>query len=446
MNTNANLAVAPAPPPATSPRSKLPIKIIGLGGAGAKLVAELTQAGFDSVTCAVVSRGSEAAAQAPEVERIQLSCRQPSRSRGTGGAQSEESLTAQLRPHLDKLLDGVGTVFVVAGLGGRTGTELSAAVARAAKEAGVLSVAVVTLPFDCEGSLRRQIAETGLAQLREAADVVFCLPNQKTLTLIHKETSLADTFKVANGLLADTLRGMWRSLISASVMGLPFSDLCALIQERGGLGAFAAVEASGPDRMREVVEKLFAHPLLQDGQNLADAPAIMVSVAGGPDLTVTEVNRLMERIHGHCQNAPVLMGAGVHAPFKGSLVVMLMVAGAGEVAVPVVVADPQAMPSAAARGDAPELHTQLLTRTTTARPQSRFVPPPPTLTPEQREQFIARQTGAGKGLRKTAVRMRQTQLPLEIVSKGRFDKSEPTVHNGEDLDFPTFIRRGVVLN
>jgi len=354
-------------------------------------------------------------------------------------------MTAQLRPQLDKLLEGVGNVFVVAGLGGRTGTELSASVAKAAKEAGALSLAVVTLPFDCEGSLRRQIAETGLTRLHEVADVVFCLPNQKTFPLIHKETSLADTFKVSNRLLADALRGMWRSLMSASVMGLPFSDLCALIQERGGLGAFAAAEACGSDRIREVVEKLFAHPLLHGGRSLADAQAIMVSVVGGPDLTVAEVNRLMERINGHCQNAPVLMGAGVHAPFKGSLAVMLMVAEAGEIVAPVI-ADSQTMPLAAARGDGPELHTQLLTRTTTARTQSRFVPPPPVLTPEQREQLIARQTGAGTGPRKTALRMRQAQLSLEIVSKGRFDKSESTVHNGEDLDVPTFIRRGVVLN
>jgi cell division protein FtsZ len=444
MKTNADHAAA-APSPATSPRNSLPIKVIGLGSAGANLVEELMRAGFENVTCAVVSRDPEAMAHASAAERIHLGRGRPSRPRRAGSAPSEGSLAEQLLPRLDKLFEGVGTVFVVAGLGGRTGTELSAAVAKAAKEAGALSLAVVTLPFDCEGSLRRQTAEAGLTRLRAAADVVFCLPNQKTFPLIHKETSLADTFKVSNQLLADALRGMWRSLISDSVMGLPFSDLCALIQDCGALGAFAAAEVAGPDRTREVVERLFAHPLLHDGPSLADAEAIMVSVVGGPDLTVVEVNRLMEQINGQCQGAPVLMGAGVHASFKGSLAVMLMVAGAGEVVAPGV-ASSQTTPLAAARGDAPELHTQLLTRTTTARPHSRFVPPPPVLTPEQREQLIARQTGAGTGQRKTARRMRQAQLPLEIISKGRFDKSEPTIHDGEDLDMPTFIRRRLVLN
>jgi hypothetical protein len=93
-----------------------------------------------------------------------------------------------------------------------------------------------------------------------------------------------------------------------------------------------------------------------------------------------------------------------------------------------------------------ELDTQLLNRAATSRPHSRFVPPPPALTPEQREQFIAKQTGANARSRKNAARLRQTQLQLEIVAKGRFDKSEPTIHKGEDLDVPTYIRRGVALN
>jgi cell division protein FtsZ len=163
----------------------------------------------------------------------------------------------------------------------------------------------------------------------------------------------------------------------------------------------------------------------------------------GTDLTMAEINRVMEHVNGKCSKAQVIMGAAVNSQFQERLLITVIATRHSE---------PQlekAGLSEAAHSTvnrATEFDTQLHLRET-SRPQSRFVPPPPTLTPDKMEQLAARQSGTGGRSRKAVQRkMRQEQLPLEIVSKGRFDKSEPTIHKGEDLDVPTYIRRGVSLN
>jgi cell division protein FtsZ len=176
-----------------------------------------------------------------------------------------------------------------------------------------------------------------------------------------------------------------------------------------------------------VVEKLLTHPLLDEGRALAESDAVLVSLMGGRDLTMAEVGRVMEQISRHCERAQVIMGAAVDEAFKTRLSVTIIAAKQTGI-----------MPAMA--GDL----TEPMISRGSGRSGSRCVPPAASLTPEQREQVLARHA-SGRG-RKAAARMRQAQLPLAIISKGRFDKSEPTIHKGEDLDIPTYIRRGVALN
>jgi len=198
---------------------------------------------------------------------------------------------------------------------------------------------------------------------------------------------------------------------------------------------FAVAEALGPTRSREVVDKLLAHPLLEAGQVLAEAEAVLVSLMGGPDLTMAEVHRVMEELNRHCERAQVIMGAVIDESFRERLAVTVFAARK--------MPDPAEAPPTS-RAHPEELGIQLLNRTEPVRPGSRFVPPPPALPPEQMQQLMSRQRSSGGGRKHP--KLRQSQLPLEIVSKGRFDKSEPTIHKGEDLDVPTYIRRCVALN
>jgi cell division protein FtsZ len=160
---------------------------------------------------------------------------------------------------------------------------------------------------------------------------------------------------------------------------------------------------------------------------------------------MVEVNGVMEQIHRHCQGVPLMMGAATHPQAADGLLVGLLVAHPDEAEEAPAAPEEAVKVHSASRTSPCDLGVQLLDSAgSSARPHSRFVPPPPEMSSEKMEQLRVRQ-GAGPGRKKTA-RLRQTTLPLEIIAKGRFDKSEPTIHKGEDLDVPTYIRRGISLN
>jgi cell division protein FtsZ len=320
----------------------------------------------------------------------------------------------------------------VAGLGGGAGSGISPVLARAAKESGALVLAFVTLPFLCEGNRRQQQAGNRLEQLRAVADGVICLPNQKAFKLIDENTSVLDTFQITGGLLMEGIRGVWQLLTRPGLIQIHFDDLCSLVRDRHSESAFAFVETAGPARSREIVEKLLAHPLLDEGRALAGASAVLVSLTGGKDLTMAEVNRVMEKISQQCEPAQVIMGAAIDPGMANKLSVVLIAAKnpAGKI-------DPLASTDASKQnGLALETNGDGLPENPRFNPRSLAGS-----SSHQREPVVSR-----PGRRRDKPKQVQTQLPLAIVSKGRFDKSEPTIHKGEDLDIPTYIRRGVPLN
>ncbi len=422
-------------PEVSAAKRELNIKVFGVGGAGGNAVSHMTQAGFDGVTFIALNTDAKALANVQAGHKIPLGAKL-TRGLGTGGdperghAAAEEDL-AQIK----ELCAGADMVFIVAGLGGGTGTGASPVLARAAKEAGALVLAFVTLPFECEGGRRQRQAQQGLEQLKAAADGVICLPNQKVFKLIDENTSLLETFAITNDLLVQGVRGIWRLLTRTGHINIDFADLCAVVRGRHAESSFATAEAMGDSRARDVVEKLFASPLLDGGQMLNEADTVLVSLLGGADLTMAEINRVMEQINRQCENAHVILGAAIDEAYADRLSVTLVASRRNRPA-------PLPLPDAA---DADE-ETQFLSASRTPRPASRFVPPPPPLTQEQTGQLLSQQAGNSQRQRRRASKMRQAQLPLEIISKGRFEKSEPTIHKNEDLDVPTYIRRRVALN
>jgi cell division protein FtsZ len=361
------------------------------------------------------------------------------RGLGTGGDPERGRAVAEEQlPKLKSMCKGIDVMLLLAGLGGGAGTGVAPLLARAAKEAGALVLGFVTTPFTCEGERRKCLALSGLAELKAAADGVISLPNEKVFKMIDENTSVLETFKITNDFLAAGLRGVWRLLMHKGLIEIHFADLALLLRDRHGESSFAVAEAIGPTRSREVMDKLLAHPMLDGGQMLGESEAVLVSLMGGPDLTMAEVNRVMEQINRQCEHAQVIMGAAIDEALNERLTVTLIAARRGT--------EPEAQPETGRARSSEELAAQLLPRSTATRPGSRFVPPAPTLPADQVQELLARQGRGGARARKTSPKMRQGQLPLEIVSKGRFDKSEPTIHKGEDLDVPTYIRRGVALN
>jgi cell division protein FtsZ len=410
------------------------LRIFGVGDTGIGVVELLIADGLPAASCVAMNSGAEALERSSAAQKVHLETKRL-RGLGSGGDPERARQAAEEKnEQLKSLCDAADVVFIVTGLGGGSGSGISPVLAKAAKSAGALVLAFVTTPFDCEGSRRISLADQGLEELRDIADGIVCQPNQKIFKLIEENTSVLGTFKISNRLLADCVQGVWRLLTLKGLIEIHLDDVCRLLQDRHSESAFAVAEASGPERSRIVIDKLFAHPMLESGDALSESEAVLVSLSGGPNLTMAEVNYVMEQVKGRCGTAQVMMGAGVDERFEDRLVVTLITAHAVE-------RDP------GSRSHGPEeLDTQLLERGETAKPNSRFLPPAPALPPDQVRKLLSKQANGRSGSRKASAKLRQTQLPLEIVSKGRFDKSEPTIHKGEDLDVPTYLRRGVPLN
>jgi cell division protein FtsZ len=338
-----------------------------------------------------------------------------------GRAAAEEDLKT-----LKTICEGSDVIFVVAGMGGGTGTGASPVIARVAKECGALVLGMLVLPFDWEGGRRLRQAQLGLHEMKAAADGVICLPNQKLFSIIDEKTSMVETFAITHELLAQGVRGIWRMLMRPGLINVDFADLCSVTRGKHSENSLATAEACDEHRAREVVEKLFKHPLLDGGQALTDAASVLVSLVGGPDLTMAEVNRVMEQINRQCESAHIIMGAAIEESLAGRL------------AITVVASKRPPVEREEISSSAPEL----VEPQTTGRSTSRFVAPAPASTLENQEKVL--QNGA-RGRRKVT-KLKQGQLPLDIISKGRFEKSEPTIHQGNDLDVPTYIRRNIPLN
>jgi cell division protein FtsZ len=422
------------------------IQVLGVGGAGGNAVHQLSQMGLPGVECAALNTDLAALAHCPVPTQIVLGSKS-SRGLGAGGdpdqgrQAAEEDLDA-----IRALCRNAEIVFVVAGLGGGTGTGASPVVARTAKENGALVLSIVMLPFTCEGARRQRQAQQGLQALTQASDGVICLPNQKVFKLIDENTSLPEAFHITNQFVAQGVQGIWRLLTKPGLIKVDFADLCSVTKGKHAASALVNVEAEGEQRVRDLLDKLQNHPLFEGGQALAYASGILVSIAGGPTLSMKDVERVMEHIQRHGDQAHIIMGASVD-PDLGDRIALTVVASGDNPNAPRPETHPQpGTPQATPPAGSAELADHLVDLSKPSHSPSRFVPPPPELTADQAEQIYCERTGSHLGKKRLAHRLRQTQLPLEIISKGRFEKSEPTFHGGEDLDVPTYIRRGVPLN
>lgn len=442
----------PTPPDTESvdsPRQRFVIKVLGIGGAGCNAVNHLAQQDFSGVHFAALNTDAAALAQSSVPTRLHLGA-QTTRGLGAGGDPARGRAAAEeTAGEIHTLCQGTDVVFLVAGLGGGTGTGASPIVAGIARECGALVLSIVIMPFECEGSRRMRQAQLGLHELKRAADGVICLPNQKVFKLIDENTSLLEAFQITNDFVARGVHGIWRLLSKPGLINVDFADLCAVTQGRHAESALATAEARGESRAREVMEKLLAHPLLEGGQVLTEAGGVLVCIAGGTDLTMAEVNRVMEQINRQCDQAHIIMGASVDEELADRLSVTLLAASSGGAA--------ERSPTSAravmrgTEGASTAQANALATDAPWTQPcgsskgSSRFVPPSPA-GPAEKNEPTQSQSGVPGRARKSASRLRQGQLPLEVLSKGRFEKSQPTIHQGQDLDVPTYIRRGVALN
>jgi cell division protein FtsZ len=417
------------------------ITIFGVGSAGIAILESILAADLAGISAVAVHTEASALLASSAPEKVLLEAPHL-RGLGTGGDPELGRKIAET--HASRLKDLAArsqNVFILAGLGGGAGTGVAPVVARMAREAGAVVLGFVTTPFTCEGRRRLSQAEEGLETLRPQVDGLLVLDNQKICRLINDKTTVLETCRVAASLVGKAVQGAARLFYGKGLIEVRPAELIGILGRDTGEQFFAAADAEGENRAGVALEALLAHPLL-DGEALGKAESILVSIVAGPGLGMGEINKICEAIHEAAPGAECVMGASEDSGM-GERLSITLVAATHAVGAAAPSRDTGRGIQQRAGKDSESLNSQLLGRESGPRPASRCVPPPETLSRDKLHQMTSTHSTGGK---RKLTRPKQTQLQLEIVSKGRFDKSEPTIHRGEDLDIPTYLRRGVNLN
>jgi cell division protein FtsZ len=425
----------------STPVQKFRLKIFGVGGAGGHVISRIAEArsqvghSLEGVDLIAVNTDLQALHEIQGVETLQIGAA-VTHGLGAGGEPEIGARAAQNdAERIEALAQGADVVFIAAGLGGGTGTGASPTVARIAREQGALVLAFAALPFSFEGDRRKQQALYGLEQLKAQADAVICIPNDKIFRIAGSEASVVDAFRHADETVMVGAQAIWQLLSRKGLINLDFADLRTTLGTRHCDGLFSFGQGEGANKARDAVKALLENPLLDGGDVLARAEGVLVSILGGPDLTLADVQKTIEPISRLANRAHVIMGAAVDEAYRGKLTATV-IASANLVPRRIV---PQ---TATARSGYPARLAE--TASAAARPGSTAaapaavssVPKPAVEEAPKTEPVVAQ---------KPVSKPKQETLPLEGVSRGRFDKSEPTLYNGEDLDVPTFLRRSVSL-
>ena len=262
------------------------IKVIGVGGGGGNAVAHMVTTGIDGVDFMCVNTDAQALKHSKVKTALQIGC---NITKGLGaGADPEVGRQAAMedRDRIVELVEGCDMLFITAGMGGGTGTGAAPVVAQVAKEMGILTVAVVTRPFEMEGGKRSLVAEHGLAELAKYCDSLITIPNQKLLTVLGAQTTLLDAFKSANQVLQGAVQGIAELITRPGLINVDFADVRTVMAETG-MAMMGSGVASGEGRARAAAEAAVSSPLLED-INLAGAHGILVNVTAGMDLSIGE--------------------------------------------------------------------------------------------------------------------------------------------------------------
>jgi cell division protein FtsZ len=304
------------------------IKVIGVGGGGGNAVAHMVTAGIDGVEFMCINTDSQALKHAKVKTALQIGC---NITKGLGaGADPEVGRQAAMedRDRIVELIEGCDMLFITCGMGGGTGTGAAPVVAQVAKELGILTVAVVTKPFEMEGSKRTFVADHGIAELGKYCDSLITIPNQKLLTVLGPQTTLLDAFKAANQVLQGAVQGIAELITRPGLINVDFADVRTVMAETG-MAMMGSGAASGEGRARAAAEAAVSSPLLED-INLAGAHGILVNVTAGMDLSIGEFQEVGQIVKQFAsEDATVVVGTVIDPELSNQVRVTVVATGLG---------------------------------------------------------------------------------------------------------------------
>ncbi|MBP0445573.1 cell division protein FtsZ [Roseomonas sp. SSH11] len=302
------------------------ITVIGVGGAGCNAVNNMIGMGLEGVEFLVANTDAQQLVNSRAERRVQLG---PHLTQGLGaGAKPEigraaaEEATEDLARHLE----GVHMIFITAGMGGGTGTGAAPVIARMARERGVLTVGVVTRPFDFEGPKRKRAAEQGLEELQQYVDTLIIVPNQNLFRKANERTTFAEAFKMADDVLYMGVRGVSDLMTNPGLVNLDFADIRTVMAEMGK-AMMGTGEAEGEDRAVKASEAAISNPLLED-TSMRGARGVLINITGGYDMTLFEVDEAANRIRREVdEDANIIFGTSVDETLNGRLRVSVVATG-----------------------------------------------------------------------------------------------------------------------
>ena len=319
--------------PTTTQELRPKITVIGVGGAGGNAVNNMIAANLEGIEFLVTNTDGQALAQSLATRKIQLG-RQQTQGLGAGSKPEVGSIAAEesLDDILAELTDS-HMVFITAGMGGGTGTGAAPVIAKAARERGILTVGVVTKPFDFEGQVRMRQANAGIEELQAYVDTLIIIPNQNLFRLANERTTFADAFAMADEVLHKGVCGITDLMIKPGDINLDFADIRSVMSEMGK-AMMGTGEASGENRAANAAEAAINNPLL-DETSMSGAQAVLINITGGTDMTLFEVDEAANHIRREVdQDANIIIGSAIDDKMDGIMRVSVVATGmeAGQMA------------------------------------------------------------------------------------------------------------------
>jgi len=302
------------------------ISVIGIGGAGGNAVNTMINANVENIEFIAANTDGQALSRSLTSRQIQLGKNITS---GLGAGSDSEIGRQAAEESLEEIIAELGDsnmLFITTGMGGGTGSGAAPVIAKAAKEKGILTVAVVTKPFDFEGKKRMEVAENGLASLKENVDTLIVIPNQNLFKIANEKTTFADAFKMADDVLYQGVCGITNLITNPGMINLDFADIRTVMGNMGK-AMMGTGESSGEERARKAAEEALNNPLLDDS-NIRGAKSILLNIQGGPDMALFEVDEAASKIRNEVdENANIIFGSSIDSSLEGIIKVSIVATG-----------------------------------------------------------------------------------------------------------------------
>ena len=333
------------------------ISVIGVGGAGGNAVNNMINAQLQGVEFVAANTDAQALSLSQADVKIQLGA-QTTQGLGAGSrpdvgrAAAEENLEA-----IEATLNGCHMAFITAGMGGGTGTGGAPVVAKLARDRGILTVGVITKPFQFEGSRRQKVAEEGIAELQKHVDTLIIIPNQNLFRIANEKTTFQEAFSMADEVLHSGVRGITDLMVMPGLINLDFADVNTVMSGMGK-AMMGTGEAEGENRAREAADAAISNPLL-DETSMKGAKGVIINITGGTDLTLFEVDEAANHIRSQVDNdANIIVGSAFMEELNGKMRVSVVATGVGDEVLtasePEATETIEAIAEVADLGDAPE--------------------------------------------------------------------------------------------